>query len=182
MRKVLLFLLLAQSLYAAGPKYTYPTISGLDDEMVNVYHDISNSTAGSILQVVPCVTDTSTSDSTNGSYVDTNLTCSITLNKSSSKVLVLASGSLNNGNAGTTNTSATIRKGTTNMSPNNGGLCEAITAGTQCTMIVWDKTPTSGANTYVVSLFNSGGATSSFRCATGSANAECVMYLFEVGQ
>ncbi len=41
MKKWILLLVLGSSpVLAAGPKYTYPTPRGLDDEMQNVYHDI----------------------------------------------------------------------------------------------------------------------------------------------
>lgn len=43
MKKLSFILLLLPNLaFAGGPKWTYPTVRGLDDEMSNVYHDIKN--------------------------------------------------------------------------------------------------------------------------------------------
>lgn len=37
-----LLILLPTVAMAGGPKYTYPKMRGLDDEMHNIYHDLSN--------------------------------------------------------------------------------------------------------------------------------------------
>lgn len=42
MRKSFFLLLIPSLALAGGPKYTYPNVRGLDDEMNNVYHDINN--------------------------------------------------------------------------------------------------------------------------------------------
>jgi hypothetical protein len=42
MRKLLLLMFLTYPVFAGGPKYTYKTPPGLDDEMSNLYHDIKN--------------------------------------------------------------------------------------------------------------------------------------------
>jgi len=40
MRKAFLIFFLCSTAWAGGPKYTYPSPKGMDDEMNNIYHDL----------------------------------------------------------------------------------------------------------------------------------------------
>lgn len=55
MRNVFLILFVCSTAWAGGPKYTYPTVRGLDDEMNNIYHDLKypiiNSAVASTLTI-----------------------------------------------------------------------------------------------------------------------------------
>jgi len=43
---IFIFLLWSTLAMGSGPKYTYPTPRGLDDEIQNIYHDIANAKLG----------------------------------------------------------------------------------------------------------------------------------------
>lgn len=114
MKKIFFALLLLPSVsFAGGPKYTYQSIPGLNDEMQNIYHDIaypienyatiSSATITNLvlgghalkyMQFVSSVT-TASKVTTSSSFVATSLSMTITPTSSTSKILVLASGTLN---------------------------------------------------------------------------------------
>lgn len=102
--KLLVFLLLASPCFAGGPKYQHKD-ANLDDEIRNIYHDISSilkgdvrissvtissltvtGGVGQVKQATQCAVGTS-SATTVASFVPSNMTCSITPTSSSSKVL-----------------------------------------------------------------------------------------------
>jgi hypothetical protein len=83
----------------------------------------ANSGKGKVLQIVNAKTTTPT-DTSSGSFVVTNLTASITPSSTSSKILILADGCVDNDSSGRQGMFALYR-GSTNL---NGGTNTAFTS------------------------------------------------------
>ena len=113
--------------------------------------------AGAILQVVEGTTQSRVEiTSGTGSWVDTNLSCSITPSAASSKVLVLVNGTLFTG--ATSSAAATVYRGGTggtNIGNATRGLYSAsngIEGVMGCNMIKLDSPSTTSATEYLVKI------------------------------
>jgi hypothetical protein len=110
--------------------------------------------AGQILQVVNATYNTSTAISS-GTFVATGLTASITPKFSTSKILIIASGTIYN--SATNQSDYTIYKnGTTNLCPTSGrGFAEAYSPaasgqGGQISALYLDSPATTSSTTYAL--------------------------------
>jgi len=114
----------------------------------------TQASAGVVLQVVNATYNTSTAISS-GTFVATGLTASITPKFSTSKILIIASGTIYN--SATNQTDYTIyRNGTTNLCPTSGrGFAEAYSPsasgqGGQISVVYLDSPATTSSTTYAL--------------------------------
>ena len=113
---------------------------------------------GDVLQVVN-MTSTSSTSTTSTSFVATALTDTITPSATSSKILILATGNLNN-TSGSQWTYATIAKGGTNLGAAEGmvGIYAGGDNHSACTITYLDSPSSTSELTYDVRIRCSGGA------------------------
>ena len=131
---------------------------------------------GKVLQVQN-MTSTSATSTTSSSFVATALTDTITPSATSSKILILATGNLNN-TSGSQWTYATIAKGGTNLGAAQGmtGIYASGDNHSACTMTYLDSPSSTSELTYDVRISVSGG--------TGKWNqqsAKISLTLIEIG-
>lgn len=137
---------------------TYPVIAGGTSAL--------QSSAGKVLQVVQASTTTRV-QITDSTYVDTNLTATITPSSSSSKILVLISqniGTYNGSNVGTAGNLRIVRNSTTVFTSENvisvvaalGNASELRVAG-QYSFNYLDSPATTSSTTYKTQMNLSGG-------------------------
>lgn len=113
---------------------------------------------GSVIQTVQATTSTETSTSST-SFVDTNLTASITPSSSTSKILILVSGPLYCGNTGY-NTYAISRllRGSTalldtnHITDNQAGSGVGVTASSSLNISYLDSPATGSSTTYKIQI------------------------------
>tara|TARA_B100000700_G_scaffold307549_1_gene384151 strand:+ start:456 stop:950 length:495 start_codon:yes stop_codon:yes gene_type:complete len=138
---------------------------------------------GGILQVVEGTTQSRvTIDSGTGSWVDTNLSCSITPSATSSKVLVMVNGTLFTGS--TSSAAATIFRGGTGGT-NIGNATRGLYTGNNgiegvmgCNMIKLDSPSTTSATEYLVKIMRvwaGAGGDTMFPSANSSEIASIVL-------
>jgi len=161
---------------AGGPKYSYPSVRGLDDEMANIYHDIGNQKTANVgslyvngnqvyvLLYSSTVYDVSgTSATQTSSFVPTKTTITLTPHSITSRIEVSFSGVLRAGVTGT-NAEATLLRGGAIIVPGSSpDLCATgQTAGTGtatsgCSATIIDTPSTVSAVTYTVGIASSNG-------------------------
>ena len=134
---------------------------------------------GSVLQVVSATYNTSTAI-TSATFVATGLSASITPTSSSSKILIIASGTIYN--SGTNQTDYTIfRNATTNLCPTSGrGFAEAYSPsasgqGGQISAVFLDSPATTSSTAYALYGLTSGAI--SYFAINGST---CSIVLMEI--
>ena len=112
---------------------------------------------GDVLQVVN-MTSTSATSTTSSSFVATALTDTITPSATSSKILILATGNLNN-TSGSQWTYATIAKGGTNLGAAEGmvGIYAGGDNHSACTITYLDSPSSTSELTYDVRIKVTGG-------------------------
>jgi len=117
----------------------------------------NNFGGGKVLQVVN-MTSTSATSTTSSSFVATALTDTITPSATSSKILILATGNLNN-TSGSQWTYATIARGGTNLGAAQGmtGIYASGDNHSACTMTYLDSPSSTSELTYDVRISVSGG-------------------------
>jgi hypothetical protein len=133
---------------------------GADAVVTNGVIDSSALPAGSILQVVSTTTDTATA-TTSASYVDTACAATITPTSATSKIMVIATGVLDN--TGGSDLFIRLFRGTvsgTALGPTDGGQLYAgssIYILTPFATSFLDSPSTTSATTYTLGLRRSGG-------------------------
>lgn len=182
--KTLLLLLLASVTYAKGPKYNF-TDPKMNDELENVYHDISNVLTGSTVTIrnlnvssitvngssvlgrvkqFVTFTDESSDSTTSSSFQATGLTASITPTSTSSKILVIAASTFRTNSGSASEVMATIYRGSTDIGGTGTGIAtllivSAVAQLVPSTMIVLDSPSSTSSVTYTVRIRNSDAAT-----------------------
>jgi hypothetical protein len=114
--------------------------------------------AGSVIQVVQATTTTGTT-TTSTSFVDTNLSASITPSSASNKILAFASGPLYCGNTGyNTYTIARLVRGSTalldtnHITDNQAGSGVGVTASSSLSLSYLDSPATTSSTTYKIQI------------------------------
>lgn len=159
---VLIFVLPSIAMGIACPQYTYPQIPGLDQDMNNICHNISNPVLNSVSgiplgKIVQYITSTNSSNTAtlSTSYVSTALTANITPMYSTSHILILASGELVATDSGG-DAQAALFNGTTNLFGGTTAMCDAHSSGGSsyggCTMIWMDFPASTTPQTYTVKV------------------------------
>ena len=136
-----------------------------------------------ILQMVVQSTSTQTSTTSTG-YTGTKVTANITPLYSTSKIFVIASGGLFNGNIANSNACATIYRGAVDISGQGTSLPAGIVSGsfagnanaTIC-MTALDSPTSTSMLTYAVNICNPQGYTTAF-----PAGSTGTIMLFEIGE
>lgn len=131
-----------------------------------------------ILQIVVGTTTTS-SNTNSATFVDSNLTVSITPKINGSKILVFAAAKVQ-ANAGNT-AYFTLARGTTNLSSSANGFC-TLSASTNddISMIAYDSPATTSATNYLVRFRTDGGGGAVLPPAAGAP--EAVIMAIEIAQ
>lgn len=192
LKKLLLILLLSSVCIASGPKYSFQD-PHLEDEFVNVYKDISsilrsntkNSTGyiiGTTIQVIR-MNDTSSTTSVGTAYTTTTTAATITPKSTTNKIKITAVGTLANTAFSTSNSYASIFRGTTDLEGTGNGfvLISGNAANTviqvPATLIFLDSPVTTSAVTYSVKIKSDTAAKTGW-----NGNGTAVIILEEIAQ
>jgi hypothetical protein len=135
---------------------------------------------GSVLQTVNATT-TSNASTSSTSYVTTGFSASITPKFSTSKILVLVSGTMySNGNG--LQSYITVYRGGTNIGGNGVSICYAgsTTSQSNASVNLLDSPATTSSTTYTVYLAASSGSTVYFNVANSLGASTASMTLIEI--
>lgn len=172
---------IAESSFSAG-QCSSPLVPHSDSsdqrEFQNAYQCLSDISPGRIRQVIYS-SSTASFSTTNSSYQTTNLTGSITPISSTSKILVIAMGAIDQ--PGGQVASISIFRGATNLFSSSGGFSGSIAGSGRfdqtVTLTAMDSPGTTSATVYSVGLKTNGGT-----AAYGSLSGETqTMILVEIG-
>ena len=141
-------------------------------------------TAAGFGKVGQVVTNTSTTltSTTSASYVDTNISASITPSSTSSKIMIIVSGSLFNGTANTS-AKATIFRGNassgTNLGDSTWGMINAYDQGNPCVsnggMNFLDSPSTTSSQLYTVAIAHETGGNTAIYIPNGQKGSITLM-------
>ena len=138
---------------------------------------------GSVIQVVSTTTSTSTG-TTSGSYVDTALTLAITPNFSTSKILVLVSGTLQTQADNRTAGALGIKRNSTLVYDDQRAIDDGVNAnvaiGTRASLLYLDSPATTSSTTYTVQLARAISAGTSYSVTFPSNSSIATIALLEI--
>lgn len=132
-----------------------------------------------VIQIAAIITSTTLKSTTSTTFVDTNLTGSITPTSSSNRVLIFASGPLSSNNVVPTTVSATLARSGTNIA-GSAGMQEdsvALNHTLPCSLMYIDSPATTSSTTYSVQIKTGNGSTTA---SFGDTNVTQIMILAEV--